>query len=197
MKDLLKDLALSDEQLSKIEQIHNEKLASTIKDSYVPLSRFNEVNDVKKNLESSIKERDTQLSELSKKAIGNEELQAKLLELQEANTKAAETYQKELFETKRNNALKLALNGKVKDIDIVTSLLDKDKIELDEAGNIKYGFNEQVEYLQKEKSFLFNSPKPEQPKFKGSTPQGSDVPPNSKRLTGDPVQDLFAECKIL
>jgi hypothetical protein len=166
MKELLKDLGLTPDQLTKVEEAH----AGKIKDNFIPLSRFNEVNEKAKTFETSVKDRDTQLAELSKKATGNDELMAQIAKLQEENKTTAETYSKQLQETKLNTALKLALTGKVKDLDIVSSLIDKSKIELDDTGNIKTGFNEQFENLQKTKDFLFISE--DKKEFKGSTPKG-------------------------
>lgn len=135
---------------------------------YVPEHRFKEVNDAKKSLESTLKERDQQLADLKKSAEGNEALQNQIKELQEANKQASEKYQSELSELRTNTALKLALSGKVHDPDLVVGLLDKTKIELDEAGNVKAGFDDQLKALQESKAFLFVQE--QTPRFRGMSP---------------------------
>lgn len=150
LKELLKGMQLSEEQIKQI----TEGVEGNYK-GYVPEHRFKEVNDAKKSLESTLKERDQQLTDLKKSAEGNEALQIKLKELEDANKQASDKYQTELKELRTNTALKLALNGKVHDPDLVAGLLDKTKIELDDAGNVKAGFDDQLKALQESKAFLF------------------------------------------
>lgn len=85
--------------------------------------------------------------------------------IQELKT-AKDQHEAELAETRLTSAVKLALTGKVQDLDIVSSLLDKAKIELDEQGNVKGGLDEQLTTLKESKSFLFvpeNEPQQQQP----------------------------------
>jgi hypothetical protein len=150
LKELLKGMQLSEEQIKQI----TEGVEGNYK-GFVPEHRFKEVNDAKKSLESTLKERDQQLTDLKKSAEGNESLQTKIKELEDANKQATDKYQTELKELRTNTALKLALNGKVHDPDLVSGLLDKTKIELDDAGNVKAGFDDQLKALQESKAFLF------------------------------------------
>lgn len=150
LKEMLKGMQLSEEQIKQI----TEGVEGNYK-GFVPEHRFKEVNDAKKSLETTLKERDQQLSDLKKSAEGNEALQTKIKELEDANKQASDKYQTELKELRTNTALKLALNGKVHDPDLVAGLLDKAKIELDDAGNVKTGFDDQLKALQESKAFLF------------------------------------------
>ena len=50
MRDKLAELSLTEEQMDKIDAILKEEL----KDKYVPLSRFNSLNEQKKKLEEDI-----------------------------------------------------------------------------------------------------------------------------------------------
>lgn len=150
LKELLKGMQLSEEQIKQI----TEGVEGNYK-GYVPEHRFKEINDAKKSLESTLKERDQQLADLKKSAEGNETLQTKIKELEDANKQAADKYQTELKELRTNTALKLALSGKAHDPDLVAGLLDKTKIELDESGSVKAGFDDQIKALQESKAFLF------------------------------------------
>jgi hypothetical protein len=58
----LKALGLSDEQAAGVIGLYKEKLDN----SFIPKSRFNEVNEENKRLKGTISERDKQLEELSK-----------------------------------------------------------------------------------------------------------------------------------
>lgn len=155
----------------------------------IPKSRFDEVNQAKKDLEKQIADRDKQLEELKK--IDAEGLQAKIDELQKANETTKSEYEAKLKETQLTSALKLALAGKVHDADLVASLIDKEKIELGEDGNITKGLDEQIKSLQEAKSFLFVENKPNTPTFKGFAPiDGKSGDQGSK---GDDANNNFGK----
>lgn len=133
----------------------------------VPLERFNQVNEAKKELEGQLTERDEQLKSLQKDAKGNEELTAQLKALQEANDKAKTDYEAKLKDVQLTSSVKLAIAGKVHDADLVAGLLDKTQIELAEDGSITKGLEEQLKSLQESKSFLFvPETAPEEPEQK-------------------------------
>lgn len=139
----------------------------------IPKERFDEVNNAKKTLEEQVKQHDSQLKGLQEKAKGNEELQAEITKLQEAQQQAKKEYEQQLKDERMSTALKLALFNKVHDADLVAGLIDKAKVELDEKGNIKGGLDEQLKTLQESKSFLFVPEKEEKPPtFKGWSPAG-------------------------
>lgn len=119
----------------------------------IPKERFDEVNDAKKALETQIKDRDKQLKDLEEKAKGNEELSAKIQELQDANKQAKTDYEKQLKDVQLSTAIKLALTNQVHDTDLVAGLVDKTKIELNEDGTIKGGLDDQLKTLKDSKSF--------------------------------------------
>ncbi|WP_019123692.1 phage scaffolding protein [Brevibacillus massiliensis] len=137
------------------EKAGDHKLAVVSDGNWFPKSKFDEVNEAKKSLEAALKDRDKQLEDLKKSAGDNKVLQEQIAQLQAENKTAKEKYEAELKELRTNTALKLALNGKVHDPDLVLGLLDKSKIELDEAGNVKAGFDDQIKALQQSKAFLF------------------------------------------
>ena len=122
----------------------------------IPLERFNEVNEAKKELESQIGERDKQLKTLQESVKGNEDLTAQIKELQEANKNATTEFEQKLKDVRLTSSIKLALAGKVHDADLVASLFDKNAIELSEDGEtIEKGLEEQLATLQESKPFLF------------------------------------------
>ncbi|BDH60134.1 hypothetical protein MTP04_02640 [Lysinibacillus sp. PLM2] len=138
--------------------------------SMIPKSRFDDVNEAKKDLETQIKDRDKQLKDLEAKAKGNEDLTKQIQDLQEANKQAKADFEAKLKETQLTSALKLALAGKVHDENLVAGLIEKEKIELNEDGTIKGGLDDQLKTLKESKSFLFVPEKETKPSIKGAKP---------------------------
>lgn len=160
-KEQLVALGLTEEQADKVIAGYG---------TMIPKSRFDEVNEAKKELDKQISERDTQLNDLKKQVKDNEELTTQIQELQNANKQTKTDFEQKLKDAQINGAIKLALAGKVQDVDIVTSLLDREKVELKEDGSLKGGLDEQIKTLQESKPFLFVGEEAA-PKPKGATPK--------------------------
>lgn len=144
-------LGISEELAKKAAEASKKEL-----EGFIPKSRFDEVNEAKKTLEEDVKARDKQLEELKKSNGDNETLQGQIKKLQDSNKAEKERYESELKSLKIANAVKLAVNGKVHDEDLVAGLIDKEKLVIDENGGI-IGLEEQVKSLQEKKAFLFKS----------------------------------------
>ncbi len=123
-------------------------------EGYIPKSRFDEINNAKKEAEKQVKERDTQLESLKKASGDNEALKAEIQKLQDENKAKDEKYQAELKDMQLSGAIKLALAGKVHDESMVAALFDKSKLILSEDGKVT-GLEEQLKGIQESKSFLF------------------------------------------
>lgn len=160
-KEQLIALGLTEEQADKVIEGFGQM---------IPKSRFDEINEAKKQLEQQIKDRDNQLKELQKKAEGNEELTNQIKQLQEENKQAKTQYEQQLKDLQISSAIKLALSGKVHDAELVARLIDKSKIELGEDGKITKGLEEQIKSLQESKAFLFIPEKQQQSYLKGFKP---------------------------
>lgn len=150
----LKELGLDEEIAKKILEAYKE----AIKDKYVPIERFNEVNEEKKELKNQLEDRDKQLQELKVKAAGNEELTAKITELEELNKQTKEEYENKIAALRKETAIELALkDAKAKNIKAVKALLDLEKISLD--GDKIIGLDEQLEGLKESDPYLFGQDK--------------------------------------
>lgn len=149
-KEQFMALGLNEEQADKAAAASAEELKG-----FIPKARFDEVNSAKRKAEDDLKERDKQLEDLKKSSGDAAELTKKIETLQVENKAAKEKYEAEAKELLLGTAVKLALTGKVHDPDIVASLLDKTKIELDDAGSVKAGLDDQIKALQTSRSFLF------------------------------------------
>ena len=134
-------LGISEELAKKAAEASKKEL-----EGFIPKSRFDEVNEAKKTLEEDVKARDKQLEELKKSNGDNETLQGQIKKLQDSNKAEKERYESELKSLKIANAVKLAVNGKVHDEDLVAGLIDKEKLVIDENGGI-IGLEEQVKAL--------------------------------------------------
>lgn len=167
LKELLKEKGVSDDVIQSVVTSAEEKLKG-----FIPKHRFDEVNEVKKQLEAELKERDQQLAELKKSVGDNEELKKQIEQLQQENKTKEQEYQARIRDMVVTTAIKLAVAGDAHDPDLVASLLDRSKIEVDEEGNIKGGLDDQLKALRESKAFLFvqKEQTPQQPQFKGVSP---------------------------
>lgn len=152
------------EELMKIEGMTEalaDKLAAASAEElkgFIPKSRFDEVNEAKKNAEALIKERDKQLEELKKSAPDSEALKKQIEELQNTNKEAKAKYEADIKKMQIDNAVDNALrDAGAKNIKSVRALLtDLDKAELDDKGIVK-GLEDQIKNIQKSDSYLFGA----------------------------------------
>ena len=148
--------------------------------SYIPKAKFDEANTAKVTLES---ERDTYKKELEKLKNSNDDVENLKKQISTLETTIADNksnYEKTLNETRLESALKIALTGKVQDVDIVSGLIDKSKLTLDENQmSVKMGLEEQLKELQTSKPFLFFDSKTPEDKKVGAT-GGANPPAGGK-----------------
>lgn len=193
-KEKLKKLGVADELIEKVLSLHNESLDG----KFIPKHRFDEINEQLKTSQKTLGERDSQIEELNKFKGTQEELQAKIKELEEENKTKTETLQTELSNVKKKNAIKLAIlenkEYRPHDIDMVMSLLDFEKIEVDEKG--LSGLKEQQENLVKEKSFLFEKKDESQNKWKPIGNKPADKGQESEHDEGLSYGKQLAKTKI-
>lgn len=182
LKELLKSMGLSEEQITKIMGGVEEKYKG-----YVPKHRFDEVNEAKKQLETDLKDRDKQLTDLKKSVGDNEDLKKQIETLQNDNKAKDEQYQTKIKDMQVSTAIKLALTGEAHDPDLIAGLLDKSKIEINEDGTLKGGLDDQVKALRESKAFLFvEKPQDKGFQFKGAQPaEGTRNNGDNKGQTDD------------
>jgi predicted RNase H-like nuclease (RuvC/YqgF family) len=172
LKQLLEQHGVSGEVVQNAVAAAEEKLKD-----FVPKHRFDEVNEAKKQLAEQLQERDNQLSQLKKAAGDNEELRKQIEALQNENKEREKEYQGRLRDMAITTAIKLAVAGEAHDPDLVASLIDKSKVEVDEQGNIKAGLEDQIKSLRESKAFLFVQKQADpQGKLKGMNPADGREP---------------------
>lgn len=164
MFEKLKQAGYTDEEAKKIEKIFNEHLDG----NYVTKDRFNTINEDNKSLKKQIGERDKQLETLTKSVGDNEELKNQIETLKNENAAAKKQYEADLKASKTKAAVRSKIGDQAHDSDMVLSLLDLTKIELDDNDNVKTGFDDQFSALKKDKAFLFKSTDSKGFKFEGA-----------------------------
>lgn len=148
----LLELGLEEETANKVIEAYKQ----SIKDEYIPIARFNEVNEDKKQLKIQLGERDIQLGELKIKATGNEDLTTKISELEILNTTTKIEYEEKIAKLRKETSIELVLkDNKAKNIKAVKALLDLDKVSLD--GDNLIGLEEQLEGLKESEAYLFGN----------------------------------------
>ncbi len=126
--------------------------------SYVPIERFDEVNQLKIELENVIERRDTELDSLEKSNEDVENLKSEILQLQEDKVAIEEEYRKEINNLKIENAIESAIiKAKGKNVKAIKGVLDIQQISIDENGEV-IGIENQIKQLleDEESKFLFN-----------------------------------------
>lgn len=143
-------LGISDELAEKAATASAEELKG-----YIPKTRFDEVNEEKKNLQTAKKKAEDDLEELKKTAGDNEALTQQITELQEAAKQKDTEYAEQLKALKLTNAIRLGITD-AQDADLVTGLVDQSKLILGDDGKVT-GLEEQLKALRESKPFLFKA----------------------------------------
>lgn len=178
-KEELMKLGLSEEQTEKVLSVNAEQLKG-----FIPKSRFDEVNNTKKQLEKDLKDRDVQLENLKNSSGDVETMKQTIENLQRDNKVAKDNFEAELAKFKLESAIDTTLLGSnVINTRAVKALLDMDKIKLD--GDVLIGINEQLEALKtaEDSKMLFKvtETKQKEPNFSGVKPGEG----NTQNSTGE------------
>ncbi len=183
-EDLMKIEDMTEDLAAKIAEQSAEELKG-----YIPKTRFDEVNEAKKNAEELVKERDKQLDDLKKSSGDNEELKKQIEQLQDDNKATVKKYEADIKKMQIDNAVQAALkDAGAKNVTAAIALLkDLDKAELSDDGTVK-GLAEQIKELQKSESYLFSTKQETQPpKPSGATPAGG----GSTHVPGTVTKEQF------
>lgn len=169
-------LGISEELAEKAATASAEELKG-----YVPKTRFDEVNEAKKQAEGTVKERDKQLEDLKKSTGDVDGLKKQIETLQETNKTMAAENEKAMKQLKREGIdTALLTEAGAKNAKAVMALMEAldDKYD-DEA--YKAERMKQIESIKKDNDYLFN-PKNQTPPVQGARPiPSSDGVPDAKR----------------
>lgn len=156
--------------------------------SFVPAEKYNGANTGRTSAEAALKAAAEAL-----KAVGGTGDPAKIAEdVAKARTQIdtlTQNHTAELAKIQKTTALKLGLAGKVHDPSDVVSLLDLDKIDVDESGSLKSNLDDLIKPIRESKPYLFiEAQDPNKtPDLKGAKPAGVEGKQETPKATGGPV----------
>ncbi|CDF04901.1 putative uncharacterized protein [Megasphaera elsdenii CAG:570] len=143
IEELIQKLGIADDKREEASKTLHDYLDG----NYVTKSRFNEVNEEKKTLKTTVAERDKQLETLKNSKGDTEALKAQIKQLQTENNQAKEKYEDQMKNLKLTTAIQLAIGDSAQDVGIVSGLFDRDKLILGEDGKVT-GLDEQDASVQ-------------------------------------------------
>lgn len=149
--DLMKIDGMTEELATAVEKASADELKG-----YIPKSRFDEINNAKKELEGQIADRDKQLKDLADKVKDNEALTQQISDLQEQNKTAKAEYAEKIKTMKLESAMKEKLTD-AKYPDLLMSKFDRTKLVLNDDGTVT-GLDEQLRGLKETYKDMFNQP---------------------------------------
>ncbi len=151
--------------------------------SYVPAEKYNGAVGGRTSAENALKAAAEAL-----KALGGSGDPAKLADdVGKAQTAVSELrtkHDEEIKKLGRSTALKLALGGKVHDPADVMGLMELDKLELDDDGNLKTDIDSLLEPIRKAKPYLFTEQTGD---IKGAKPAQSGTQTSQRSRADGPV----------
>lgn len=189
IQEILKNNGLNEDQITNILNSMKESKVYTTKHENID-ERYNKLKTQKTELEAQIKERDTQLADLSKNNKDNEGLLNQIKDLQALNKQTTTDYENKINQMQFDYALEGALtNAKSKNNKALKALLDMNSIKYQE-GKLE-GLQEQIEALQKEASYLFDlNNAPQNTGGIGQFGRGGSTAP---KFTCDDIKKMSAE----
>ena len=189
IQEILKNNGLNEDQITNILNSMKESKVYTTKHENID-ERYNKLKTQKTELEAQIKERDTQLADLSKNNKNNEGLLNQIKDLQALNKQTTTDYENKINQMQFDYALEGALtNAKSKNNKALKALLDMNSIKYQE-GKLE-GLQEQIEALQKDASYLFDlNNAPQNTGGIGQFGRGGSTAP---KFTCDDIKKMSAE----
>ena len=159
-----------------------EESAKELND-YVKKESYDQLDQEKKQLETSVADHKKQLEDLKKTAGDNAALTQQIADFQTQMQQKEADHQKEIKDLKLTSAIKMAVAASAQDGDLVAGLIARDKLILGDDGKVT-GLDEQVKALKESKPFLFKQEEKPNPK-RGFFPLGGKQLEDLKKTAGD------------
>lgn len=136
--------------------------------SYVPADKYEALKSQSASAEKALKAAADAL-----KTIGGSGDPAKIADdvkvAQDTIKNLQDNHAAEIKKIQKNTALRLALSGQAHDPADIISLLDLEKIEVDESGNLKSDLESLIKPIKETKPYLFRAQE-QNPEIKGAKP---------------------------
>lgn len=150
----LKELGLNDDQIASVMTAYGKEV-NPLKE------QVDSLTSERDSLKQQITDRDGQLDDLRKNAGKNEELEAKIKQLQEDNKATVTQYQNDLAAKEKSFKIENALrDAKAKNVKAVISLIDTDKVSVKKDGTLD-GLTDQLDAVKKSDGYLFDTAEPQ------------------------------------
>ena len=155
LKEILKNCGVEEEKANEIVKAMNEAKIYTTNLENVDI-RYSKLQEQNKELKDANKNYETQLADFQKNNADVEALNKVIEQLKLSNKELETNHKNEMDKLQFNFALEGALNNaKCKNNKALMALLDMNSIKYQE-GKLE-GLQEQIEALQKDASYLFNT----------------------------------------
>lgn len=149
-----KETTLTDDQAE-------EELNKLLPKSWVPKNVFNEQSEAAKLTNSQLAEANKQLETIKGQAGTSAELKKQLDDLTAKQKEQETAYKSQIQAMTRGNIIDDALRtAKAKNLKATRALLDDSKIAWSEDGKTANGLKEQIEAIQKDNEYLFETSQP-------------------------------------
>ncbi|MCC5422511.1 phage scaffolding protein [Clostridium botulinum] len=155
IKDIIGEEAFNALSEDKRKELDKKDFEDVSSGSFISKTRFDQVNEQAKEYKKQVGERDKQINNLKEEYKDVDGLKEKVEQLELDNKTQKETYEKQLSDIAFNNALEKGLGAfSIKDKKLIMTLIDKDKLKVDEDNVI--GLKEQIEPLKTSHEYLFD-----------------------------------------
>ncbi|WP_213951517.1 phage scaffolding protein [Tepidanaerobacter syntrophicus] len=150
--------------------------------SYVPADKYEALKSQSASAEKALKAAADAL-----KTIGGSGDPAKIADdvkaAQDTIKNLQDNHAAEIKKIQKNTALRLALSGQAHDPADIISLLDLEKIEVDESGNLKSDLESLIKPIKETKPYLFREQE-QAPEIKGAKPADPGAQPTPDAPAG-------------
>lgn len=150
--------------------------------SYVPADKYEALKSQSASAEKALKAAADAL-----KTIGGSGDPAKIADdvkaAQDTIKNLQDNHAAEIKKIQKNTALRLALSGQAHDPADIISLLDLEKIEVDESGNLKSDLESLIKPIKETKPYLFKA-QDQAPEIKGAKPANPGAQPTPNTPAG-------------
>lgn len=150
--------------------------------SYVPADKYEALKSQSASAEKALKAAADAL-----KTIGGSGDPAKIADdvkaAQDTINNLQDNHAAEIKKIQKNTALRLALSGQAHDPADIISLLDLEKIEVDESGNLKSDLESLIKPIKETKPYLFREQE-QAPEIKGAKPADPGAQPTPDAPAG-------------
>ncbi len=189
-----------------IEQLIKLGVDSSLAEKIVQVAsaEIKDLNEQNASLKKQLDDQIEKIADYDNAIRSNGQLSKKVGELKEQRISDLSKFKAEMRTFKRDllihNALTTMADAKCLDVDIVRGLMDLNKIDIDESGNL-IGFEDQIKCIKESKPFLFSSDGQKEDvrnsfEIKGETPSTGDDISEAAEIPTETAQPLSIGARI-